>query len=143
VRFWDTAAIVPLLVEEPETKSVGEVYRTDRAVSVWCLTPVEAWAAIARKRRSSVLGSPDVREARHRLEALSADWVEVQEIAAVRRRAQRLVEVHPLRPADALQLAAALVFVSDRPEGFEFVTLDARLAEAAEQEAFRTVIPGS
>lgn len=143
MRFWDTAAIVPLLVEELETKAVTEVYRTDRALSVWCLTPVEAWTAIARKRRASILGSPDMREARGRLEALAGDWVEIQEIAAVRRRAQRLVEVHPLRSADALQLAAALVFVSDRPEGFEFVTLDSRLAEAAEQEAFRILVPGA
>jgi predicted nucleic acid-binding protein len=141
MRFWDAAAVVPLLVEEPTSAKLRRLYETDTAQSVWCLTPVEAWGAVARKRRASVLGSPDVREARRRLESLSRDWLEIHELSSVTRRALRLVEVHPLRAADALQLAAALVFVSDRPEGFEFVTLDSRLAEAAEAEAFRTIVP--
>ena len=122
MRFWDTAAVVPLLVEEPESAKVRRLYEADPAQSVWCLTPVEAWSAIARKRRASVLGSPQMRDARRRLESLSADWLEIQEVASVKRRALRLLEVHSLRAADALQLAAALVFVSDRPEGFEFVS---------------------
>jgi predicted nucleic acid-binding protein len=54
-------------------------------------------------------------------------------------RASRLVEVHPLTSAAAIQLAAALVLVSDCPAGFEFVTLDERLGEIAEQEGFAIV----
>ena len=38
--------------------------------------------------------------------------------------------------ADALQLAAALIWVSDRPGGEVMVTLDDRLGEAARQEGF-------
>src|SRR5262249_28842262 len=100
-------------------------------------TSVEAWSAVARRRRASVLGSPDVRAARKRLDDLAGAWHEVSDVAAVRRRAQRILDVHPLAAADALQLAAALVLVSDRPDGFEFVTLDDRLGECAETEGFR------
>lgn len=48
----------------------------------------------------------------------------------------RLLRVHPLRAADALQLAAALIAVSDAPRNFPFTCADARLAEAARKEGF-------
>jgi len=46
------------------------------------------------------------------------------------------LEIHALSAADALQLAAALVAVAGRPQGFGFVTLDDRLAVAAASEGF-------
>jgi uncharacterized protein len=141
MRYWDSAAIVPLIIDETATAPFRVLYEADPVQAVWCLTPVEVWSAMARKRRGSQIGSPQMRDARAKLAALSDDWLEVDDVDSVRRRAQRLLEVHPLRAADALQLAAALVLVSDRPEGFEFVTLDSRLAEAAEAEAFRIVTP--
>jgi hypothetical protein len=111
-------------------------YGADPALNVWCLTPVEAWSAVCRLRQEGLLDSPAVRNARRRLQALSASWIEIDDVRAVRVRAQRLLETHSLRAADALQLAAALVLVSDRPERIAFVSLDGRLAEAAEREGF-------
>jgi predicted nucleic acid-binding protein len=58
---------------------------------------------------------------------------------AVRQRAERLVSVHALSAADALQLAAALVVSREQPETLEFVTLDKVLARAARFEGFRVV----
>ena len=141
MRFWDASALVPLIVEESISSTMRTELSNDLALAVWCLSPVEIWSAVARKRRQSILGSPDVKAARSRLEVLASEWHEITEFGAVRRRAQRLLDDHSLRAADAMQLAAALVLVSDRPEAFEFVTLDDRLAEAAEEEAFRIVIP--
>jgi hypothetical protein len=57
-------------------------------------------------------------------------------------KALRLLGVHPLRAADALQLAAALILVRDDPAGRAFVCLDERLREAALLEGFR-VLPES
>lgn len=54
----------------------------------------------------------------------------------LRRRAARLLAFHPLRAADALQLAAALVWCEEQPSGEIFVSLDERLREAAHQEGF-------
>ncbi len=56
-----------------------------------------------------------------------------------RRYAERLVETHPLRAGDALQLAAAIVAAEERPDSIEFVTFDRRQAEAAEREGFRVL----
>ena len=61
----------------------------------------------------------------------------------VRQVAIRLLRVHPLRTADALQLAAAVVASEDRPRTLDVVTLDARLALAARREGFAVLLPGS
>jgi hypothetical protein len=58
-------------------------------------------------------------------------------VEIVRRHAERVVETHPVRAADALQIAAALVAAEGSPDGFEFVTLDRHQADAAEREGFR------
>ena len=54
----------------------------------------------------------------------------------VRERARGLLEIHPLRAADSLQLAAALIASEENPQSLFFVTLDRRLKDAAEKEGF-------
>jgi hypothetical protein len=54
----------------------------------------------------------------------------------IRDRALRILAVHPLRSADALQLAAALVYCSEQPREEPFVCLDDRLRQAARTEGF-------
>jgi hypothetical protein len=58
----------------------------------------------------------------------------------VRIHALRVLRLHPLRAADALQLAAAIVWCRARPYGAAFVCLDDRLRGAAAREGF-TVEP--
>jgi predicted nucleic acid-binding protein len=66
---------------------------------------------------------------------------EVECISALVRResAMRSLRVHPLRAADALQLAAAFIAAERRPSSLEVITLDERLAEAARKEGFALV----
>jgi uncharacterized protein len=141
VRFWDASAIVPLVCREQLSLRSRSLYRGDSALLVWTLTPTEVFSALSRKRREGVLTQAVVRESRQRLNLLTADWMEVNDLDAVKMRAYRLLEIHPLRAADALQLAAGLVGVLDQPEGFEFVTFDAALGLAAEQEGFSVLGP--
>jgi hypothetical protein len=68
-------------------------------------------------------------------------WSEITAIDPVRRHAERIIETHPLRAADALQLGAALVAAEDDPAALEFVTLDRQQALAAEREGFRVLGP--
>ena len=136
MRFWDSSAVVPLVVPQEPSARMREEYGADPLLNVWCMTAVEVWSAVCRLRRDGRIDSPAVRAARRRLNGLVESWVELDDVRAVRRRAQRLLETHPLRAADSLQLAAALVLVMDRPERVPFVTLDARLAGAAEREGF-------
>ena len=137
MNFWDTSALTPLLVEEVdselrETQLVGEPL-----ILVWYGTPVEIQSALSRRRRDGSLSPQQEQLAATRLAELQATWAEVEPTSAVRDRAIRLLRVHPLRGADAFQLAAALVACSEKPAGFGFFTADARLREAAFAEGFR------
>jgi predicted nucleic acid-binding protein len=141
MRFWDTSAIVPLLVDETATTATLAEYRQDPEQAVWWATEVECVSALARLERDGHLDSSAVRDALERLGWLAAAWLEVQPVDRVRRVATRLLRLHPLRAADALQLAAALILAEDEPASVEVVTLDDRLAQAAEREGCRVVIP--
>lgn len=138
MRFWDTSALVPLLVEEPATRAAEAAHRADPEQIVWWATPVECLSALARLEREGALRATDVVASRRRLDALAATWHEVQPAEPVRRTALRMLRVHPLRAADALQLAAAWTAAEGRPETLTIVTHDARLQEAAAREGFAT-----
>ena len=71
-----------------------------------------------------------------RLKSLSAAWHEVQPSQVLRDTAVRLLRVHPLRGADAVQLASAVIAADREPAALEIVSLDARLSVAARREGF-------
>jgi len=109
------------------------------AIVTWSLSPVEVASAIERRAREKKLTEVDRAAARAALDDLAAAWTEISALGSVRDRAMRLLAAHPLRAADALQLAAALVAVSDRPAGHDFVCADDRLRQAASREGFRVL----
>lgn len=143
MRFWDTSALLPLFVEEPATDSCTALLSADPSVIVWEGTSVELLSAFSRYRRHSS-GFDDLWPGiRHEILQRWTAWSRVADLAKASLRAQRLVNVHPLKAGDAFQLAAALVACEDQPQQFEFVTRDATLATAARLEGFRTETPGS
>ena len=76
------------------------------------------------------------RESFERLDAFVPSWMQVVPSDEIREVARRLLRVHPLRAADALQLAAAGVASERRPSTIGFVTFDDRLRDAASREGF-------
>jgi uncharacterized protein len=74
-----------------------------------------------------------------RLRQLASGWQEIEPSETLRETAIRFLRVHPLRAADALQLAAAFMAAEGRPASLEFVSLDERLAEAGRKEGFMLV----
>jgi len=139
MRFWDTSAILPLLVEEPRTQAMVELMRDDPAAAVWWLTPVECWSALARLEREGRLTEVGVAAAATLLREAARRWTEVPPLERIRDQASRLVRLHPLRAADALQLAAAVVLADFEPRTLPVVTLDDRLAAAARREGFEVM----
>jgi len=137
--FWDTSAIIPVLLPEPRSAALTEALAADREVTVWWGTPVECLSALYRRHRDSPVPAPLLTEALSRLRALVEDADTVSPTDEVRRRAGRLVAAHPLRAADALQLGAALVWCEEQSHGEVFVCLDDRLREAARREGFSLV----
>jgi predicted nucleic acid-binding protein len=97
---------------------------------------VECASAIARLVREGVLAPEGEDQALELLAILGNTWSEVLPAPTLRATVLRLLRVHPLRAADALQLAAALVWMGGAPNGAELVTRDTRLAHAARKEGF-------
>jgi hypothetical protein len=135
--FWDSSALLPYLVKEAMSEEVTVLLEADRAPLIWWATPVECVSALERRRREGSLDQKPYREGRGRLSDLLEEMSFVQPHPLVRSRAERLLAAHPLRSADALQLAAALVACDERPQGEAFVSFDSRLREAAEKEGFK------
>ena len=136
MRFWDTSALLPLFVAEAYSARVRGWLRRDPVVVVWALSRVELLSALARREREEPSAARGLLRARQRALAAWEEWSEVVALEPVRRQAERLVAVHPLRAADALQLGAALLVTDLDPAGLEFVTFDERLALAALKEGF-------
>jgi uncharacterized protein len=136
MRFWDASAIVPLLITETTTRALQLLATEDPAMLVWWATEVECASTIARLGRDGGLDEPAVIEAFDRLKQIANGWHEVDAGDGIREAAVRFLRVHPLRAADALQLAAAFVAAERRPPSLEIVTLDDRLAVAARKEGF-------
>ncbi len=143
MRFWDSSALVPLMLEEPTSRAMVAEYLRDPELIAWWATGVECVSAVARAEREGGLAPGVVAEAVGRLEALELAWAEVQPTDQLRELAVRLLRVHALRAADALQLAAALVAAEGHPGSLTVVSLDERLALAAEREGLRVVRPQS
>ena len=139
MKFWDASAIVPLLVAEPTTQRVQALARRDPDMLVWWGSAVECVSALARLERAAALDAKGIALASNRLKLLADGWHEVEASEVVRESAMRFLRVHPLRAADALQLAAAFVAAERRPSSLDFVTLDDRLSDAARKEGFELV----
>ena len=136
MRFWDSSAIVPLIVAEPSSESMRELASDGSELVVWWAASVECASAIARGERAGTIVLEEASLASMTLEELSETWVEVPPRTALRDDARRLVRIHDLRAADAFQLAAARVASEAAPETLPLVTLDDRLAAAARREGF-------
>ncbi|HEV7488396.1 MAG TPA: type II toxin-antitoxin system VapC family toxin [Thermoanaerobaculia bacterium] len=136
MNFWDSSAIVPLLIKEEMTRTISDIVAEDRHMHVWWATEVECVSALARRERESIETSGSIETALERLGALREDWNEIAAGTRVRSAAKRLLRVHALRTADALQLAAASVLAEGDNASVTVISLDDRLRDAARREGF-------
>ena len=136
MRYWDSSALVPLIVQQDVTDTLRATLRDDPAIVTWWGTPVECASALARLHREGELQADGLSAAMSRLRGVIRMWTEVAPMQDVREQSIRIVRVHGLRAADALQLAAAIVASDFEPGTLEFVSLDQRQRIAAEHEGF-------
>jgi predicted nucleic acid-binding protein len=136
MNFWDSSALVPLLVTEASSDLRRKQYDADPWAVVWFGTLAEIESSLVRRQRDGQLPADGERAARKRLHEMTKQWTEVTPTTEVRARAIRLLRVHPLRAADAFQLAAALIFCREQPQHLPFLTADQRLRDAANLEGF-------
>lgn len=135
MRFWDSSAVIPLLLEQPMSERARRLLAEDPDVVIWWATPIECASAFARLRREELLTEAQEAEASRSMEELRGGWFEMLPGDQVRAQAIRVLRLHPLRAADSVQLAAALEWTGTPAKG-TLVTFDTRLASAAEREGF-------
>ena len=136
MKFWDSSALLPLLVDEPSRERLLALLEEDSEVLAWWGTSLEIVSALSRREREGLLTAEEVATALDAVRALAQGWHEIVPSEAVRRTAERLLRTHPLRAADSLQLAAALVASDHDPRSLELVCMDERLKSAARREGF-------
>ena len=136
MKFWDTSALIYLLVDGPASEELRKKVSSDKELIIWWSTSVEAVSAFARSEREKLFTEDQTLTLMGSLQRLIQACLVVEPTTPVLEKAQRLVRIHPLRAADAFQLAAAIQIVDGNTREFEFVTLDKRLRTAALKEGF-------
>jgi hypothetical protein len=136
VRFWDASAVVPLVIEEPNTGLVSGWLDADAEMLLWGLTRVEIVSAVERRAREGLLSIGTRAAALRRIDRIANAAHEVTDLLAVRAKGIALLGRHALRATDAAQLGAALVVAEPAPGSLTVVVLDRRLAQAAAREGF-------
>ncbi|MCY4200346.1 MAG: type II toxin-antitoxin system VapC family toxin [Gammaproteobacteria bacterium] len=137
MNFWDSSAIVAFVLDEPLSIRLYEIFNKDTDLAVWWGSEVEFHSAVARKTREKRLTHSQAIALQRRLEQFWQGAHEAPPLERTRKLAARLVRVHPLKAADAFQLAAALMVAEDTPENLGFVCLDRQLGEAAMREGLQ------
>lgn len=137
MNFWDSSAIVPLFVEEESSQKLISLREECDDISVWALTPVEVVSAVCRRQRLGDIPAEAVVRILRDISGRFRSFQIVADVDRVKELAFRLLRIHPVTAADALQLAAALAACGDHPPSHSFVTLDRVLAEAASKEGFK------
>ena len=143
-NYLDTSALLKLYIEEDGTDRVASAMEEaeDERVFILNLTPIEARSAIRRRQREGDIAGADADRVLRQIEDDAASLFLVQpSSSAVIEEAARLIDRHPLRAYDALQLAGCLVVGGGMPGPVTFVCADARLCEAAEHEGLTVLNP--
>jgi predicted nucleic acid-binding protein len=137
--FWDASAVVPLCCLQPQTRAARQARRLFPQLVTWWATSVECISALRRLERLRELTARETQAGIQELDRLRQRWTEVAPLEEVKSLAEQLLGAHPLRAAEALQLAAALIWCNRHPRGKGFISGDDKLLEAAEKEGFNIV----
>lgn len=139
MKYWDSSALMALVVDEPRSAERRATIRLDPVIVTWWGSRIECASALNRLERGHRFEGDGLGRSMDQLGLLAASWLEIEPLEQVRRRAIRLLRLHPLRAADALQLAAALTAAGEDPERLDLVSSDDRLSAAARREGFRVL----
>lgn len=140
ILFVDTSALVKIYIGEPGSERMREAVAREEPAVASRLAFAEIHATFARRRREGLLLASEFDQLRLRF---GEDWEELTQVPIgpeVLALVPGLCERHPLRGADALYLASALLL---RQEGLEttFACSDRNLLAAAAAEGLAIFDP--
>ena len=136
MRFWDSSAIIPLIVIEDQSQYCINAFKADNEIMVWTMSKIEVFSALCRRFREDSLNEKTFDLAKTRMNDLFDIVFEIVALSKVKDRALRLLQVHTLRAADAMQLASILVATQEDTSKLPIMCFDDRLKQAAKREGF-------
>lgn len=136
MRYFDASALAKRYVREEGSRKIQRLLASNLAATSR-LSAVEIVSALMRRLRDNVLTAQDCDRARAGLEADMTAMLVVELTPEIAARAQRLLQLHPLRAGDAIQLASCLHLQEELGEDMVFVAFDERLLAAARAERLR------
>ena len=142
--YLDTSALVKLYLEEEGTARVMELTEDPDVVQmiILVITLIESRSAVRRRQREGNISRVDADRILKQMEEEASASYHIQSLTdAVMEEAARLIDRHPLRAYDALQLAGCLIARQNVPGTLTFVCADTRLCEAARSEGLTTLNP--
>ena len=87
MKFWDSSAIVPLLVDESASEIMRELLKADSEMVVWWASRTECLSALHRRMREGNIKAAEETQVQNILWALSGAWAEILPSDFVRQRA--------------------------------------------------------
>jgi predicted nucleic acid-binding protein len=140
ILFVDSSVLVKLYIAEPGSERMRKVAAQGDPVAASRLAFAEIHATLARRRREGLLLASEFEQLRSRF---AEDWEKLTQVpvgAEALALIPELCERHPLRGADAVHLASALLLDQ---EGLEitFACSDRNLLAAAASEGLATFDP--
>ena len=148
VYFFDSSALVKRYVSENGTSWVRGVAAVSAGNIIFIakLTRVEVVSALMRRKRDGSLSARTAQAARLYVERHTVREYEVLKMSdTILEQAEGLLDKHPLRAADAIQLASGLdghrTLISDRRPAPIFVSSDIRLLTATTTEGLQVYQP--
>lgn len=130
LAFWDSSALIPLCIQQKQTEQAEALF-ADYEVAVWWSTPVEIISGLTRLMRMGEIEHDEFLAGKQLAQTIAKMWMPINPSVTIATQASSLLELYPLRAADALQLAAALNWCENKPTGKIFLTFDKRLRDAA------------
>ena len=139
MKFWDSSALVHLLVNQAKTEATVKVIEKDPVLAVAWTTEFECFSALCRLEREGKISARSFNEAHLRLKDLALSWNTVVLENEIGFEIKRILRLHPLRCADSIQLASAILVSNRLPHTLEFISFDEDLTEAASKEGFEVL----
>ena len=135
MRFWDSSALVPLVLIEARSADVARLLLEDGDIVSADIAPIEVTSALWRRKHRNELTVAEIHDAERLFARISRSWRPIGQSNNVVDHSLFLLSRHHLRTLDAIQLATALVLVGN-DRSLPIVTLDQRLSAAARAEGF-------
>jgi len=144
VYYLDTSALVKLYVREPGTERMLRLAADANAhrFAILSLARAELYSAVRRRERAGDIDGVLVTQLLNRFEShLKTRFLRQSVSDLVLDLACALIDRHPLRAYDALQVAGCLILRSAAPDPPVFVCADRQLLEVAETESLTGLDP--